>query len=64
MQKQYHPRSFRIIKSQIQTNSKAKDLNNFPTSTILQDYTKIRKLIPFRISPIIIIIIIISITKK
>jgi hypothetical protein len=34
MQKQHYPRSFGIIKSQIQTNSKAKHSNNFPTSTI------------------------------
>ena len=34
MQNQHHPRSFDIIKSQVQTNSKAKHSNNFPTSTI------------------------------
>jgi len=34
MQNQHHPRSFGIIKSQIQTNPKAKHSNNFPTSTI------------------------------
>jgi len=34
IQKQHHPNSFGIIKSQIQTNSKAKHSNNFPTSTI------------------------------
>ena len=33
MQKQHHPRSFDISKSQIETNSKAKHLNNFSTST-------------------------------